>query len=94
MRVLKVIIDKDAGEEVNRHKTKDISTIKDEVKTWPANGKGEGTSMGQIGKLPLSNWAGRVEIFFWEWIKMSIKARSTDYKGKDDIKQKLNKGWS
>jgi hypothetical protein len=29
MRVLKVITDKDVGEEVNRHKTNDISTIKD-----------------------------------------------------------------
>jgi hypothetical protein len=54
-RVLKVITNKDVGEEVNRHKTKDISTIKDGVKTGLANGKGEGTSKGQIGKLPLSN---------------------------------------
>jgi hypothetical protein len=45
-RVLKVIIDKDVGEEVNGHKTKDISTIKDGVKTEPANGKGEGMSKG------------------------------------------------
>jgi hypothetical protein len=44
MRVLKVITDKDVGEEVIRNKTKDISTIKDGVKTGPANGKGEGTS--------------------------------------------------
>jgi hypothetical protein len=50
-----VITDKDVGEEVNRHKTKDMSTIKDGVKSEPANGKGEGTSKGQIGKLPLSN---------------------------------------
>jgi hypothetical protein len=54
-RVLKVITDKDVGEEVNRHKTKDISTIKDGIKTGPANGKGEGTSKGQINKLSLSN---------------------------------------
>jgi hypothetical protein len=54
-RVLKVIMDKDVGEEVNRHKTKDISTIKDGVKTGPANGKGEGASKGQLGKFPLSN---------------------------------------
>jgi hypothetical protein len=32
-RVSKVITDKDVREEVNRHKTKDISTIKDGVKT-------------------------------------------------------------
>ena len=50
-----MITDKDVGEEVNRHKTKDISTTKDGVKIGPANGKGEGTSKGQIGKLPLSN---------------------------------------
>jgi hypothetical protein len=43
-------------------RTKDISTTKDGVKTGPANGKEEGTSKGQIGKLPLSNWGGR-EIF-------------------------------
>jgi hypothetical protein len=36
-------------------RTKDISTIKDGVKTGPANGKGEGTSKGQIGKLSFSN---------------------------------------
>jgi hypothetical protein len=36
-------------------RTKDVSTIKDSVKTGPANGKGEGTSKGQICKLPLSN---------------------------------------
>jgi hypothetical protein len=53
--VLKVITDKDVGEEVNRHRTKDISTIKDGVNTWPANGKGKGTSKGQTGKLLLSN---------------------------------------
>jgi hypothetical protein len=39
MRVLKVITDKDVGEEVNKHKTKDISTIKDGVKIGPTNGK-------------------------------------------------------
>jgi hypothetical protein len=50
-----VITDKDVGEEVNRHKTKDMSTLKDGVKTEPSNGKGEGTSKSQIGKLPLSN---------------------------------------
>jgi hypothetical protein len=52
---LKVITDKDVGEEVDVHKIKHISTIKDGVETGPTNGKGEGTSKGQIGKLPLSN---------------------------------------
>jgi hypothetical protein len=46
MRVLKVIMDKDVGEEVNRHKARDISTTKNGVKAGPANGKGEGTSKG------------------------------------------------
>jgi hypothetical protein len=32
-RVLRVIMDKDVEEEVNKHKNKDISTIKDGVKT-------------------------------------------------------------
>jgi hypothetical protein len=54
-RVLKVIMDKDVGGEVNRHKTKDISTIKDGVKIGPVNGKGHGTSKGHISKLSLSN---------------------------------------
>ena len=36
-------------------RTKNINTTKDGVKTRPANGKEEGTSKGQIGKLPLSN---------------------------------------
>jgi hypothetical protein len=58
-----VITDKDVGEKVNRHKTKDISTTKDGVKTGPASGKEEGTSKGQIGKLLLSSWGGREEIF-------------------------------
>jgi hypothetical protein len=60
---LKVIPDKNVREEVNRHKTKDISTIKDGFKIGPTNGKGEGTSKGQTGNLPLSNWGGREEIF-------------------------------
>jgi hypothetical protein len=50
-----VITDKDVGEKVNRHKTKDISTIEDGVKIGPVNGEGQGTSKGQISKLPLSN---------------------------------------
>jgi hypothetical protein len=54
-RVLKVITNKDVGEEVIRNRTKDISTIKDGVKTRPANGKGEGMSKGQIGKSLISN---------------------------------------
>jgi hypothetical protein len=45
-RVLKVITDKDVGEEVNRHKKKDISAIKDGVKTGPASGKEEDMSKG------------------------------------------------
>jgi hypothetical protein len=36
-------------------RTKDISTIKDGVKTGPVNGKGEGTSKRQISKPSLSN---------------------------------------
>jgi hypothetical protein len=54
-RVLKVITDKDVREEVNRHKTKDMSTMKDGVKTGPASEKEKGTLKGQIGKLPHSN---------------------------------------
>jgi hypothetical protein len=34
-----VITDKDVGQEVNRNKTKDMSTIKDGVKIGPINGK-------------------------------------------------------
>jgi hypothetical protein len=45
-RVLMVIIDKEVEEEVNKHKNKGISTIKDGVQTGPVNGKGEGTSKG------------------------------------------------
>ena len=50
-----MITDKDVGEEVNRHKAKDICTIKNGVKIGSANGKEEDTSKGQIGKLSLSN---------------------------------------
>jgi len=42
--------------------TKDISTTKDGVKTRPADEKEGGTSNGQIGKQPHSNWGGREEI--------------------------------
>jgi hypothetical protein len=38
-----------------RIRTKDISTTEDGVKIGPTSGKGEGTSKGQIGKLPLPN---------------------------------------
>jgi hypothetical protein len=48
-------MDNDVGDEVNRHKTKDISTIKDGVKTGLAKGKREGTSKGQIGEQSLPN---------------------------------------
>jgi hypothetical protein len=55
-------------------RTKNINTTKDGVKTGPANGKEEGTSKGQIGKLPLSNWGGREEI---------LKSQNKDdYQGK------------
>jgi hypothetical protein len=36
-------------------RTKDMSTIKDGVEIRPANGKVEGMSKGQTGKLLLSN---------------------------------------
>jgi hypothetical protein len=36
-------------------RTNDTSTIKDGVKTGPANGKGESTSKGQIGEQSLPN---------------------------------------
>jgi hypothetical protein len=56
--------------------TKDISTIKDGVQTRPANEKEGGTSKGQIGKQPLSNWGGREEI---------LKSHNKDeYQGKID----------
>jgi hypothetical protein len=54
-------------------RTKDISTTKDGVKTGPANGKEEGTSKGQIGKLPLSNWGGREEIFGEQELRWASK---------------------
>jgi hypothetical protein len=61
--LLKVLTNKDVWEEVNRHKTNNISTLKEGVKTEPANGKGEGTSKSHMGKLPLSNWGRREGIF-------------------------------
>ena len=45
-RVLMVIIDKEVEEEVNKHKNKGISTIKDGVKTGPASGKDKDTPKG------------------------------------------------
>ena len=56
--------------------TKDISTTKDRVKTRPTDEKEGGTSKGQIGKQPLSNWGGREEI---------LKSQNKDeYQGKID----------
>jgi hypothetical protein len=54
------------------------------VKSRPTRGKEEDIVKGEISKTYLSNSTSRP--------KISIKARSTDYKGKDNIKQKLNKG--
>jgi hypothetical protein len=71
-----VITDKDVGKEVNRHKTKDISTIKDGVKTGPASGKEEGTSKGQIGKLSLP-----IEVEERRFLKSQNK---DEYQGKID----------
>jgi hypothetical protein len=61
-----VVTVKDVGEEINRHKTKDMSTIKDGVKIGPVNGKGQSTSKGQVSKQSLSNWGGREESFLKE----------------------------
>jgi hypothetical protein len=52
---LKVITNKDVGEEVNRHKTKNINATEDGVKTGPASVRGKDAFKGQIGKLPLPN---------------------------------------
>jgi hypothetical protein len=46
MRILKEIKDKDVEEEVNKHKNKDISTIKDGFKTGFASGKDKDTPKG------------------------------------------------
>jgi hypothetical protein len=63
-----------------RTKNINISTIKDGVKTGPANGTGEGTSKGHMGKLPLSSWGGREGMF--------LKGRNKDeYQGKMDGQQ-------
>jgi hypothetical protein len=62
-RVLKVIMDKDVGEEVNRHKAKNISATEDGVKTGHASVRGKDAFKGQIGKLPLPNWGGKEGIF-------------------------------
>jgi hypothetical protein len=90
MRVLKVITDKDVGEEVDRHKTKDISTIKDGVKMGPVNGNGEGTSKGQMGKLPLSNGGGREEVLK-DGYNISITVRYRGDKSKDDDRESIIK---
>ena len=56
--------------------TKDISTTKDGVKTRPTDEKEGGTSNGQMGKQPLSNWGGSEEI---------LKSQNKDeYQGKID----------
>ena len=59
--------------------TKDIITTKNGVKTRPADEKEGGTSNGQIGKQPLSNWGGREDI---------LKSQNKDeYQGKIDGRQ-------
>jgi hypothetical protein len=66
---------------------------KNGIKSRPTCGKEEDIAKGEISKTQLSNW-DRKEGISTSRPKISIKARSTDYKGKDDIKQKLNEGWS
>jgi hypothetical protein len=67
-------------------RTKNINTTKDGVKTRPENGKGEGTSMGQIGKLPLSNWGGREEIFLKSNNKDKYQGKTDGWQGNGDSK--------
>jgi hypothetical protein len=67
-------------------RTKNINTTKDGVKTRPTNGKGEGTSMGQIGKLPLSNWGGREEIFLKSKNKDKCQGKTDGWQGNGDSK--------
>jgi hypothetical protein len=74
-----VITYKGVGEEVNRHKTKDISTIKDRVKIGTANGKGEGTSKGQM-----VNCHSQIEVEESGFLKSRNK---DEYQGKIDGRQ-------
>jgi hypothetical protein len=84
---LKVITDKDVGEEVNRHKTKNISAIEDGVKTGPASVRGKDAFKGQIGKLPLPNWGGKEGNLKGRY-KININVRYRGVKGKGDNNEK------
>jgi hypothetical protein len=65
-------------------RTKNINTTKDGVKTRPANGKGKGTSNGQIGKLPLLNWGGGEEIFLKNKNKDKYQDKTDGWQGNGD----------
>jgi hypothetical protein len=64
------------------------STIKDGVKGNIVSGQEKDTTKGIMGRTPLSSWDIK-EYISKRRPKISIKARSSDYKGKGSIKQKL-----
>jgi hypothetical protein len=65
-----------------------MSTIRDGVKARITSDQEKDTTKGIMGRTPLSSWDGKGEIPKSR-SKISIKARSSDYKGKGDIKQEL-----
>ena len=84
---------KDVGEEVNRHKTKDISTIKDGVKTGPANGK-ERVRL----RARQINCQSQIEVeergFLKSRNKDEYQGKIEGRQGEGDSKQKHIKGWN
>jgi hypothetical protein len=64
------------------------STIKNGVKVSIVSDQDKDTTKGIMGRTLLSSWDRKGEIPK-SGSKISIKARSSDYKGKSDIKQKL-----
>jgi hypothetical protein len=64
------------------------STIKDGVKASIVSGQEKDMTEGLMGGTPFSSWDRKGEIPKSRPM-ISIKARSSGYKGKGDIKQKL-----
>jgi hypothetical protein len=63
-----------------------MSTLKDGVKESIVSDQKKDTTKGIMGRTPLSSWDGKGETPKSR-LKISIKARSSDYKGKGGERQ-------
>ena len=72
-------------------KNRSLGTIKNKDKISLARGKVQNITTGEISKRPRLNLGGRLEVLDSEH-SIIAKVRLRDEKGKDNKKQKYNKG--